>query len=124
MAIGRSGAYVSDACKVIMQATQAAISEAFKTPEVIRMFAKKQPGQLRQRLNEVSWSIAHITVKRLFQMSRDVKMGKISQDICTQQSVEILVALRKLGEKVKAFFDLVIVFVTGFASFLLQKWIS
>ena len=34
-------------------------------------------------------------------MSRDVKMGKISQDICTQQSVEILVALRKLGEKVK-----------------------
>lgn len=35
-------------------AIQAAISEAFKTPEVIRMFAKKQPGQLRQRLAEVS----------------------------------------------------------------------
>ena len=35
-------------------ATQAAISEAFKTPEVIRLFAKKQPGQLRQRLAEVS----------------------------------------------------------------------
>ena len=35
-------------------AIQAAISEAFKTPEVIRMFAKKQPGQLRQRLTEVS----------------------------------------------------------------------
>lgn len=68
-------------------ATQAAVSEAFKTPEVIRMFAKKQPGQLRQRLND---------------MSRDVKMGKISQDICTQQSVEILVALRKLGEKLSA----------------------
>ncbi len=34
-------------------AIQAAISEAFKTPEVIRMFAKKQPGQLRQRLAEV-----------------------------------------------------------------------
>lgn len=34
-------------------AIQAAISEAFKTPEVIRMFAKKQPGQLRQRLGEV-----------------------------------------------------------------------
>jgi len=33
-------------------------------------------------------------------MSRDVKMGKLSQDIFTQQSVEILVALRKLGEKV------------------------
>ena len=39
--------------KSIFQAIQAAISEAFKTPEVIRMFAKKQPGQLRQRLSEV-----------------------------------------------------------------------
>lgn len=38
-------------CK--FQAIQAAISEAFKTPEVIRLFAKKQPGQLRQRLAEV-----------------------------------------------------------------------
>ena len=38
----------------LLQAIQAAISEAFKTPEVIRMFAKKQPGQLRQRLSEVS----------------------------------------------------------------------
>ena len=36
------------------QAIQAAISEAFKTPEVIRMFAKKQPVELRQRLAEVS----------------------------------------------------------------------
>lgn len=36
-----------------LQAIQAAISEAFKTPEVIRLFAKKQPGQLRQRLSEV-----------------------------------------------------------------------
>ncbi len=34
-------------------AIQAAISEAFKTPEVIRMFARKQPGQLRNRLAEV-----------------------------------------------------------------------
>ena len=38
---------------IAMQAIQAAISEAFKTPEVIRMFAKKQPGQLRQRLADV-----------------------------------------------------------------------
>ena len=36
-------------------AIQAAISEAFKTPEVIRLFAKKQPGQLRQRLAEVRY---------------------------------------------------------------------
>ena len=38
----------------VHQAIQAAISDAFKTPEVIRLFAKKQPGQLRQRLAEVS----------------------------------------------------------------------
>jgi hypothetical protein len=38
----------------LFKAIQAAISEAFKTPEVIRMFAKKQPGQLRDRLAEVS----------------------------------------------------------------------
>jgi len=37
-----------------VQAIQAAISEAFRTPEVIRMFAKKQPGQLRERLSQVS----------------------------------------------------------------------
>lgn len=64
-------------------AIQAAISKAFKTPEVIRMFAKKQPGQLRQRLAEIQ---------------RDEKVGKLSGDIATQQSVEILTALKKLGE--------------------------
>ena len=42
----------------IGQALQAAISDAFKTPEVIRMFAKKQPGQLRNRLAEVRNKIA------------------------------------------------------------------
>jgi hypothetical protein len=65
-------------------ATQAAISEAFKTPEVIRMFAKRQPGQLRQRLNE---------------LERDSKIGKISNEVYTQQAVEILAALKRLGEK-------------------------
>jgi len=34
-------------------------------------------------------------------MQRDVKVGKMSQDMYTQQAVEILAALRKLGEKVK-----------------------
>ncbi|KAL4221494.1 hypothetical protein ACF0H5_019751 [Mactra antiquata] len=64
-------------------AIQAAISEAFKTPEVIRMFAKKQPGQLRQRLAEIS---------------RDEKIGKIPRSQAVGQSVEILTALKKLGE--------------------------
>uniref|UniRef100_A0A3P8R8T3 Beta-catenin-interacting ICAT domain-containing protein n=1 Tax=Astatotilapia calliptera TaxID=8154 RepID=A0A3P8R8T3_ASTCA len=65
-------------------AIQAAISQAFKTPEVIRLFAKKQPGQLRSRLAE---------------MDRDVMVGKLSRDVYTQQKMEILTALRKLGEK-------------------------
>lgn len=65
-------------------ATQAAISQAFKTPEVIRLFAKKQPEQLRTRLAE---------------MDRDVIVGKLPRDVYTQQKMEILTALRKLGEK-------------------------
>lgn len=65
-------------------AIQAAISRAFKTPEVIRLFAKKQPGQLRTRLAE---------------MDRDLMVGKLERDLYTQQKVEILTALRKLGEK-------------------------
>ncbi|KAL6081987.1 hypothetical protein STEG23_002241, partial [Scotinomys teguina] len=65
-------------------AIQAAISQAFKTPEVIRLFAKKQPGQLRTRLAE---------------MDRDLMVGKLDRDLFTQQKVEILTALRKLGEK-------------------------
>lgn len=70
---------------LLPQATRAAISEAFKTPEVIRMFAKRQPGQLRQRLND---------------LHRDSKIGKISEALFTQQVVEILAALKRLGEKV------------------------
>ncbi|KFW83741.1 Protein LZIC, partial [Phalacrocorax carbo] len=62
----------------------AAISQAFKTPEVIRMFAKKQPRQLRTRLAE---------------MDRDLMVGKLGRDLYTQQKLEILTALRKLGEK-------------------------
>uniref|UniRef100_A0A8I3MBS8 Leucine zipper and CTNNBIP1 domain containing n=1 Tax=Canis lupus familiaris TaxID=9615 RepID=A0A8I3MBS8_CANLF len=65
-------------------AIQAAISQAFKTPEVIRLFAKKQPGQLRTRLAE---------------MDRDLMVGKLERGLYTQQKVEILTALRKLGEK-------------------------
>lgn len=67
------------------QAIQAAVSNAFKTPEVIRLFAKREPGELRSRLSE---------------MERDVKIGKISKEQQVEQKAEILSALRKLGEKV------------------------
>jgi hypothetical protein len=43
-----------DSVNSIQLAIQAAITQAFKTPEVIQMFAKKQNLQLRQRLADVS----------------------------------------------------------------------
>ncbi|MDP2437799.1 MAG: hypothetical protein Q8P67_18820 [archaeon] len=64
-------------------AIQAAVSSAFKTPEVIKMFAQKQPGQLRDRLVE---------------LQMNVKLGKMTRESVTQQAVEILAALDKLGE--------------------------
>jgi hypothetical protein len=38
----------------IQLAIQAAVSQAFQTPEVIQMFAKKQQPELRQRLADVN----------------------------------------------------------------------
>ncbi|XP_078486813.1 protein LZIC [Ciona intestinalis] len=64
-------------------AIQAAISDAFKTPEVIRLFAKKEPGQLRTRLSGIE---------------RDFKIGKLVKDDYIQQKVEILTAVKKLGD--------------------------
>ncbi|KAI0221307.1 Protein LZIC [Lamellibrachia satsuma] len=68
----------------VQLAIQAAISKAFKTPEVIQMFAKKQPGQLRQKVE------------------RDRKVGKLSAETATQQTLEILTALKKLGEQLSS----------------------
>jgi Beta-catenin-interacting protein ICAT len=68
-------------------AIQAAVSDAFHTPEVINMFANKQPTQLRERLGD---------------LQRDVKLGVIAKGDVTQQAVEILVALQQLGEKLSA----------------------
>jgi len=62
-------------------AIQAAVSEAFKTPEVIRMFAQKQPQQLRQRLAL---------------LQRELKLKHIGSNEYNQQAVEILLALQKL----------------------------
>ncbi|XP_014673110.1 PREDICTED: protein LZIC-like [Priapulus caudatus] len=76
-----------DDINAMQLAIQAAISSAFKTPEVIRMFAKKQPGQLRERLA---------------QLDRDAKIGRLSADDHSQQKLEILAALKKLGETLRA----------------------
>uniref|UniRef100_A0A090X8H8 Beta-catenin-interacting ICAT domain-containing protein n=1 Tax=Ixodes ricinus TaxID=34613 RepID=A0A090X8H8_IXORI len=66
-----------------MQLTiQAAISDAFRTPEVIRMFAKKQPDQLRERLAQL----------RARRQDRQAERGAT----CAPQKLEILTALKKL----------------------------
>lgn len=67
-------------------AIQAAISDAFKTPEVIRMFAQKQPDQLR---------------KRLAGLRRELDLKHISEPQFNRQAVEVLVALKKLGTALK-----------------------
>lgn len=69
------------------QAVRAAISDAFKTPEVIRLFAGKQRPALRRRLAE---------------MNRDLKLGKLEFAVVSPQAAEILVALKKLGEPLDA----------------------
>lgn len=65
------------------QAVRAAISDAFKTPEVIRLFAGKKPAMLRQRLAQID---------------EDVRLGKMDKETMGEQVAEILVALKKLKE--------------------------
>jgi len=72
-----------DSLNSIQLAIQATISNAFKTPEVIKSFAQKQPDQLRIRLTN---------------LQRESKLGKISKDAFNQQATEVLAALKKLGQ--------------------------
>ncbi len=67
----------------VQLAIQGAVRGAFKTPEIVALFAKKQPGQLRQRLAAIE---------------RDVKLGVLPESQGTGQQVEILTALSKLGD--------------------------
>lgn len=69
-----------DALASMQLATQAAISSAFRTPEVIRMFARREPAQLRQRLQQIE--------SRLPEAAGEKR--------------EILSALRQLGERLSA----------------------
>lgn len=67
----------------IQLAIQAAIRSAFKSPEVIRMFAKKENGALRTRLGAIE---------------QDHRLGRMSSEEYVALSAEILTALEKLGE--------------------------
>lgn len=73
-----------DSLNGMQLAIQAAIKGAFKNTDILAMFAKKEPAQLRQKLVEVQAA------------QRTKKIGK---DVAMSQSVEILVALRDLGEQ-------------------------
>merc|ERR1711933_398825 len=64
-------------------AIRAAISDAFQTPQVLRLFAQRQPTALRQRLEEID---------------RDIKLGKVPFEAVAEQAAEILTALQRLGE--------------------------
>ncbi|XP_003692395.1 protein LZIC-like [Apis florea] len=75
-----------DQLGAIQLAIQAAISEAFKTPAVIRMFGKRETSQLRNRLSQIE---------------HDMKLGKITKEVCDLQRAEVLNALRQLGEKLE-----------------------
>ncbi|ELR58564.1 Protein LZIC [Bos mutus] len=50
-------------------------------------------------LCKLKYHMLHI---HLLQMDRDLMVGKLARDLYTQQKVEILTALRKLGEKLTA----------------------
>mmetsp|Transcript_19254 Transcript_19254/g.26950 ORF Transcript_19254/g.26950 Transcript_19254/m.26950 type:complete len:192 (-) Transcript_19254:63-638(-) len=71
----------------VQLAIQAAVSHAFQTPEVIKMFAKKDRNSLRTHL---------------VNLQTNARLGKISKETYTQQAVEILTALKKLGEGLTA----------------------
>jgi len=76
-----------DSLNGLQLAIQAAISNAFQTPDIIRLFAKKQPQQLRLKLT---------------QLERDVKISSLSAEQVTRQKLEVLLALRKLGEELSS----------------------
>jgi len=67
----------------VQLAIQGAVRQAFKTPDVIKMFAKREPDALRAKLAS---------------LREDRRLSRISEDNFVGLSVEILLALQKLGE--------------------------
>jgi hypothetical protein len=68
-------------------ALEAAIKSAFQTPEVIRMFAKREPAALRGRLTK---------------LQEEYKLGRLPVASFRTSCVEVIVALKKLGEELTA----------------------
>lgn len=55
--------------------------------QVIKLFALAQPAQLRQKLEQVQ---------------RDKRLGKLDKQLATEQELEVLAALRRLGDPLSA----------------------
>lgn len=70
-----------DRINAIQLAMQQAVSQAFRTPEVIKLFAAKQPQQLRNRLSD---------------LERDRRLGKVTEEMFVSARLEVLTALSKL----------------------------
>jgi hypothetical protein len=75
--------------------------------QVIKLFALKQPAQLRQRLEQLqarrrraSNALASALLTPC-PVQRDKKLGKITKADATQQAMEILTALQKLGDEAR-----------------------
>lgn len=68
-------------------ALRAAISNAFSTPEVIKSFAAREPATLRQRLAK---------------LGQDFKLGHLAEGTYRQQALEVVFALKRLGEELTA----------------------
>ncbi|CAI4232684.1 unnamed protein product [Auanema sp. JU1783] len=64
-------------------AIRAAIGEAFKTPEIVALFARKQPAALRQKL---------------IMAETEHKLGSLSTEGFLSRKAEVLMALQKLRE--------------------------
>lgn len=71
-----------DKLSIMRLATSAAITEAFQTPSIIKMFAKNEPNALKDKRNQID---------------RNMKLGKLSSEIGNRQKLEVLTALRHLG---------------------------
>ena len=80
-------------------AIREAVSQAFKTPEVIQLFAAKQPQLLRTRLDE---------------LERNKTLGKMTETEYNSRKAEVLTALKKLDDSLsQAEKDFLLGFTTG-----------
>jgi hypothetical protein len=68
-------------------AIRAAISNAFQTPEVIKSFAAREPATLRARL---------------VRLGEDHKLGRLTDAGFKAKALEVVFALKKLGEELSA----------------------